>query len=464
MKGDYIPVKVTISHTKFVRSMFGVILTLYRQGRVDTRPILPSEPGEKGKPAKAEEYYPKSVTGLGGLSLSGTGPTHVFRKDLAQSITPLLVDPQTLTAEVNAKVRMPEDAFQTISTVPGGMISFKYHVEVVVDIQGKLQNQDRNLGQLDGQGPQPEFQLNPDGQEGAPLPPAPFGSTILDTASIRRDKGVVTCLFEVIVGRCDSERRKGKGKVIETSVEPMQAQPQAPRAHQHAEQHTGPDLGQPEYPEGYAYGYDWYDEQYASYYSPHSQMYYSPYEETYASPPPLMPIPSLPDETQMTEKERIQQAEARLLPSQPPGIDDGVGDSVDGATAPYLPDETSEDPNARASYTAPESSGEASSSAVQGFTSIASREHLPQLTPADPNRTTIDVPSSSRTALNAGADDQVLQGQLLQAEASAPPAAGDEPDLHAPPAPTLDETEALPHGSHDSHADAAGFSHLPRYE
>ena len=88
------------------------------------RPSIPLGPIEKGKEGKYEDYYPRSYTGLGGLSLSGAGSNHVFRKDLYQSMSPLFIDPQTFTAEIHAKVRVPDEAFPTIATVPGSMISF----------------------------------------------------------------------------------------------------------------------------------------------------------------------------------------------------------------------------------------------------------------------------------------------------------------------------------------------------
>ncbi|RAL63135.1 hypothetical protein DID88_004217 [Monilinia fructigena] len=87
--------------------------------------------GKEAERLKHEEYYPKSKTGLGGLSLSSAGSTSVFRKDLSQTFAPLIVDPTTLTAQVTASVRVPEDCFPTICGVPGQMVNFKYQVEVI---------------------------------------------------------------------------------------------------------------------------------------------------------------------------------------------------------------------------------------------------------------------------------------------------------------------------------------------
>lgn len=199
LRGDTVEIKVKVNHTKLVRSLYGVIVTLYRSARVDLHPAIPLGPAEKGKTPKYEDYYPRSITGLGGLSLSGAGSSHVFRKDLTQSLAPLYVDPSNMTAEVNAKVRVPDEAFPTISTVPGAMISFKYHVEVVLDVQGKLGSSGGALSSLNGLA---NTQLNVNsfrGLETDRLAPIPFGASIVDTTQIRRDKSVVTCAFEVIV-------------------------------------------------------------------------------------------------------------------------------------------------------------------------------------------------------------------------------------------------------------------------
>ena len=69
---------------------------------------------------KHEEYYPKSKTGLGGLSLSSAGSSSIFRKDLAQTFAPILIDPYTLSAVIHASVESPADAFPTISGVATG--------------------------------------------------------------------------------------------------------------------------------------------------------------------------------------------------------------------------------------------------------------------------------------------------------------------------------------------------------
>ena len=122
MRGDHVAIRVNVNHAKPIRSLYGVIVTLYRQARVDLHPAIPLGPTEKGTSSKYEDYYPRSATGLGGLSLSGAGSSHLFRKDLAQVMVPLYVDPATLTADVTARVRVPDEAFPTIATVPLSLI------------------------------------------------------------------------------------------------------------------------------------------------------------------------------------------------------------------------------------------------------------------------------------------------------------------------------------------------------
>ena len=197
LPGDNIPLKISVKHTKAIKSMHGIIITLFRQGRIDSAPPLSLFTDMKGKAAeklKHEEYYPKSKTGLGGLSLSSAGSSSLFRKDLAQTFAPLLVDPTTLTAVVTASVRVPEDVFPTIIGVPGQMISFKYHIEVVVDLGGKLAGQQRHLPRVGAVTLPSSYGSSSGGGNLNML--AAWGGSIVDTDHIRREKSVVACLFE----------------------------------------------------------------------------------------------------------------------------------------------------------------------------------------------------------------------------------------------------------------------------
>ncbi|KAF2831955.1 hypothetical protein CC86DRAFT_365864 [Ophiobolus disseminans] len=339
LRGDQIPITVTVNHTKHIRSLKGIIVTLYRQARVDMHPALPVAPNSKGDKKKTEDYYPKSRTGLGGLSLSSAGSSHLFRKDLSQSFAPLFVDPRTLTADVKCAVRVPDEAFPTISNVPGAMISFKYYIEVVVDIQGKLTGLDRmvasaglvNMPSVSGGAPGAARDDASNNMFSA------WGGNFVDTDQIRREKGVVSSLFEVIIGTKDSERN-GKRK-----------QTNAPQGFDGVHEIPVGTSDDPDAAEGYNqdyYDYDengqYYDYNYdASYYEvPGYEQHSHGGEHSYHAPPQ-----PAEEEQGLSEKERMRRAEERLLPSQPPDVS-GTASAPPGIihpSAPILPED--DDPN-----------------------------------------------------------------------------------------------------------------------
>jgi hypothetical protein len=327
LRGDQIPIKVTVSHTKHVRSLKGIIITLYRQARVDMHPALPVVPNSKGDKTKSEDYYPKSRTGLGGLSLSSAGSSHLFRKDLCQSFAPLFVDPRTLMAEVKCAVRVPDEAFPTISNVPGAMISFKYYVEVVVDIQGKLSGLDRmvanaglvNLPSAAG-GTSTMAREDASGNMFST-----WAGNFVDTDQIRREKGIISALFEVVIGTKDSARNGKKKQTQETPGNDnggFEAQYQG---------ETDPNATQ-----GYEQEYYEYDENGQYYDYSYDPAYYEVpgYEQHSAGAAASFQASArLPGEEQgLSEKERLRRAEERLLPSQPPDV---AGSSAQIGVVPY---------------------------------------------------------------------------------------------------------------------------------
>jgi hypothetical protein len=335
LRGDQIPIRVSVKHTKHVRSLRGIIVTLYRQARVDMHPALPVLPNSKGDKMKTEDYYPKSKTGLGGLSLSSAGSSHLFRKDLAQSFAPLFVDPRTLTADIKCSVRIPEEAFPTIANVPGAMISFKYFVEVLVDIQGKLSKLDRvlpNSGLVNvptAFGPNTSMSIADQ-----------WSGTFVDTEPLRRERGVISCGFDVVIGTKDSERI---GKRKEPSNEPVFTEevtefpPDSgdgayhytdPSDHSHHEEQYNV------HHDGYYYDHYAYDGD--AYYGPHDTT--PAYYEAHSPGPPHTSVPDVEQTTELSEKERLRRAEERLLPSQPPGMEDsGAGPSTAPVLAPSAP-------------------------------------------------------------------------------------------------------------------------------
>ncbi|KAF4581126.1 pH-response regulator protein palF/RIM8 [Ophiocordyceps camponoti-floridani] len=346
LPGDTVSARVTVQHIKRVKSMTGVIVTLFRQGKIDTSPPLSRfaacSRNEAGKPDR-EDMFPRSRTSLGGLSLSSTSSTSIFRKDLDQNAAPLIIDPATLQASVTISVKVPDDAFPTIKGVPGDMISFKYQVEVVVDLGGRL------ASQLQG-GQSSSSRIGPYGNgssEQSAGSYAPWRSTnIADTAQLRREKGVISVSMEMVVGTTDSSRsRKNAKKSPESRTVRIHDSDAAadsdddddededeiavrPGSANHAiglppSQH-GPDGYQfTPPPGGPPPGSSHADRDAPVGHEPLANGFPPDAAPSYIAPPQVL------DESNMTEKERIRQAETRLLPSRPPA----VGSSASAADA-----------------------------------------------------------------------------------------------------------------------------------
>lgn len=482
LRGDNIPLKISINHTKHVRSLKGIIITLYRQARVDMHPALPVLPNSKNDKAKSEDYYPKSRTGLGGLSLSSAGSSHLFRKDLSQSFAPLFVDPRTLTADVKCAVRVPDEAFPTISNVPGAMISFRYFVEVVVDIQGKLSGLDRLLpstGLVPINTNTGVSGIGPEDASGSMF--STWGGNFADTDSLRREKGVVSSLFEVVIGTKDSERSgKRKARPIDDQLDAQEIhfEPTPSMSGEHGQDYYDHDH------HGQYYDHYAYDGTYASAYDEAPG-----YHDGTSSQAPYIPQP---EDNAISEKERLRRAEARLLPSQPPG-EDGPSSPPEASggippSAPILDDEENDSP-----YNVAESSTDAAghSSPPPPSFSVATASAPPQMTPSlertitaeqihtvstgssltlnanprhspPPPATTLnttkplptipspspatvpDYPSSSSAHVQPTDDKQELQRRRLELETSAPPP--DDPEevsSQSPSAPPADEMQSL---------------------
>jgi hypothetical protein len=470
LRHDSVPVRVFVNHTKFVQSLYGVIITLYRQARVDMHPAIPLGPTEKGKEGKFEDYYPKSITGLGGLSLSGAGSSHVFRKDLSQVMLPLVVNPGSLTAEVNGKVHIPDDVFPTISNVPGAMIGFRYYVEVLVDIQGRLATQDRNLANWGGLASTSNHGTNSTIVDGERSTSGFGGSAIVDTARLRRDKGVISSTFEIIVGTIDSERHKGKRKMEKSAVlsqsTPQRAQPSPPQPYS---SQTAPPLEMLDVPQAGevwygnegeygqqepGYGYD--DPQWRNHDVPPTSWHdfqqdggagagtanFALQAPSYMNSEPPVPMPRTDDETGLSEKERMRRAEARLLPSQAPGME--VPPDGFPASAPFLPDEQEAGPAGYHTPTAPYLPDDQ-------HTDLEGDEHVS--TPCFPNAQPPSAPPIDATTSNSSAflpapmstsshaahDISLIPS--YEAAASSPPVLSYSGDQQPPLPPTDDKRE-----------------------
>lgn len=340
LPGDTVSIKVSVQHIKRIKSMHGVIITLYRQGRIDSSPPSSAFSAmlskEEARRLEKEEFYPKSKTGLGGLSLTSTTSLSVFRKDLSQAVAPLIIDPVTLDTTITATVKVPEDVFPTIRGVPGEMISFKYQLEVIVDLGGRLASQIQSssappparLGAVAVAGGGGvvggHHHASAGGVDNTMF--ASWGGSVVDTDRLRREKGVISVVFEVVIGTADSSKQRGRA-----ASRPLPPLPPPP----HDEAIIGEDNMMASWtpngrgPDDFGGGGD------------RGAMYYSPTgplsrQTTFASqtdsllgphlppppPPPALapqyvPPPELPDDGAVPEKERLRRAEARLLPSQP---------------------------------------------------------------------------------------------------------------------------------------------------
>ena len=477
LAGDNLPLKITVRHTKPIKSMYGIIITLYRQGRIDSAPPLSLFTDLKGEAAaklKHDEYYPKSRTGLGGLSLTSAGSSSLFRKDLAQTFAPLLVDPTTLTAVVTASIRVPEDVFPTIRGVPGEMINFKYHVEVVVDLGGKLAGQQRHLPRVGAVTLPSNYGSSGTSMNANML--AAWGGSIVDTDHIRREKSVVACLFEVVIGSTDSARRRDKensgNSAAKRPIHGFPAEgaslPWSPEDPIYGEASTSAnDNGEGplhydqncedqrlEYYHNETYGYDDLNRSVQKYPPTRSQIFV---------PPPDFQLDGL------TEKERARLAEERLLPSRPP--QDTQGPSISRTMVPSFapsapPAELGEDDLYNVEDAAPRFvPNNVPSRNQSGQSSELQVPSTPALEDLDPTATT-----------NCNEDKQELERQRLLAEASAPTELTHDEDENVgeesggaqqePSAPILSEDEN--YGGRYTHLpvaeDPTEAENLPRYE
>ena len=438
LPGDTLPIKVTINHCKQVRSAHGIIITLYRQGRIDLHPSIPVGSSANGKKPVYEDIYPRSRTGLGGLTIGTSRTSSVFRKDLAQTFAPLVVDPTTLTAIVKTSIRIPEDTFPTITRTPGSMINFRYYVEVVVDLRGKLTSPERFL---------PRFNLVTSGSNYSPSGKvlnatdansnaitANWAGNILDTDQIRREKGVVAVAFEVVIGTRDSHRRNNQPRRASSAAGSSDLQSSGGHAqgdgeHWPGDQHSRPN-GESEYPSPEEHG--------------PQELFWPEYgEEFQPQYQSLGEIVSTPHSEEPTdEKARMRHAEQMLLPSQPPNEAE-AGPSTDVPTAPVLPEDDR----------------------INGYHHLPTptENTVPQtLTSAESVQTVVPGSSTMSQPSAPGDDKQELERQRLLMEASAPDENGPSHTNTAdgPSAPVFHDE-----GDHQLvGGNAHGDESLPRYQ
>ncbi|KAF8247568.1 hypothetical protein K440DRAFT_643643 [Wilcoxina mikolae CBS 423.85] len=201
LRGELINVKITIQHTKRIKSLHGIILTLMRQTRFDPTGGVDDD----------ISFEKLKVSGIGALPTA-----HTFRKDLSQAICPIIINPVTLHTVVRANLRVPEDVFPTITNVPGGAVEFRYFVEVMMDLGGKLNPDDLFSATVPGI-PRPAGGVEADFSKAGGGLNSGGGNALqvdegvmIETDRIRREKSIVACRFEVVVGTVDSVGKKGR--------------------------------------------------------------------------------------------------------------------------------------------------------------------------------------------------------------------------------------------------------------
>ncbi|KAM5440044.1 ph-response sensor protein [Microsporum canis] len=359
LPGDVLPLRIMLSHTKPIRSPHGIIITLYRQGRIDMYPAIPIGTPAKGKRPVYEDYYPKSRTGLGGLSFGANRTCSVFRKDMSQIFCPLIVDPNTMTADIKTSIRIPEDCFPTITRVPGAMISFRYYVEVIMDIRGKLAGQDRFLPRLNimnSSSSNYNYCATPRGfntvdtSRGGTSTTSSCTGNILDTDQVRRDKSVIVCVFEIIVGSKDSGR--GQQQPASDSSVPQEypaSNPDQPiqyatseTAREQQQQQTSQQQQQQQV-QASQIRFANRSQSVQSQSQDSDTATGSEGQEPWHARPPgqyIIEPPRLPSSNQseedVDEKTRLRRAEAMLLPSAPPASDEPGPSSSAPPSAPAL--------------------------------------------------------------------------------------------------------------------------------
>ena len=317
LAGDSFPLRVSIKHNKAVKSMQGIIITLYRQGRIDTHPAMPLGPQRRGAKQKYEDYYPRSLTGLGGLSLTSAGSSRSFRQDLNQIFAPIIVDPQSLTAVISTSIQAPVHLFPTITCVPGEMVSFKYYVETVVDLRAKVLSQDRIRPHLSmTSGPQHGYgdakMTRIEGEDGVSYAATP-GFNFLVTDQLRRTKGVVFSRTEIIIGTKDSSRKRQKQREDHSAVNE--------NGSLRASAVLGVEITQ-----------DGSEE--------HGEIHDNACQPAIALVQhPTIIIPPPETEEDLDEKGKLRRAEERLLPSAPPQDDESSHSMAPTPSAPVAIDE-----------------------------------------------------------------------------------------------------------------------------
>ncbi|KAL8695427.1 MAG: hypothetical protein Q9218_000005 [Villophora microphyllina] len=413
LPGDTVSVRVAINLTKHFKNPEGIILTLYRECHIDIHPAIPLGSWQTGKKQEYEDYYPKSRTGLGGLSLSSGGSSRVFRQDISQQSTALYVDKQTLCANVKASLHVPEALFPTISSVPGAMVDFKYYVETIIDLRGKSAIQEHILPRLSMVNSVPSLSRSESrfnshkGYDGVKFPLG-SGVSFLETSQIRRERGVVTHVSEVVVGTRDSGRNRLKKIDYNRGQYDIRLD-----SHDSNSRAMIDEVDEQVYEFSHFTQHDNANVSHSGHIEDHT-----------INCAPAHSIPPSEIENHVDEKTRLQRAEALLLPSAPPQDRHPPSQAYvsQGPTAPAGFEE--DDYNSNMYQPGP---------SAPAYDRSASPPHHPG-------------PSTSHPSADAGhlEDKQELERRRLQAQVSSPMTRATMPGVMGPPdvyatAPVLDE-------------------------
>ena len=443
LPGDSIPVRVTVRHHRPVRSMQGIILTLYRKARIEPHPSLTKGPVAKGK-EPAHSGHSKSKLGMSGLSFSSPS-SHTFRMELDQTFAPMIVNPSTLEAEIKTELRVPDDTFPTINCIPGEMVTFTYHVEVIVDLCAKLAGQAGLMSRMTMTRSPSSVVLGQTRNLHADLDANHF----MDTLEVRRDKSIGDCTFDIIIGTKDSNR-----KTVRRPLDPWEEAERAARQSPESPRDDRPSpMGTLQVDEEPGVNQD----------EGETTLDTLPESDTSEPLPTIVPPPQT--EGDVDEKTRLRRMEERLLPSAPPAEDSASSANMPGTqpSAPVLDDEDELYGPVHSASTygaAPELSSE---------TTVPSR--------SDDNQAALEAPNEITSPSD---DKQELERQRLLAAASSPDGpnndvdSGAGPSLSVPTAPVFDDDDYYNANTHDTFTDSTevlGTSSkwtegegLPRYQ
>ena len=436
LPGDSIPVRVTIRHNRNIRSMQGIIVTLYRKARIKPYPLTNKGSSGKDKEA-ARSNYSKPKLGISGLSLSSPS-SHTFRMELDQTFAPMVIHPSTLEAEIKTELRIPEEVFPTIASIPGNMVAFTYHVEVIVDLCAKLAAQGRIMSRMTMTRSPSSVVLGQTRNLHAGLDANHF----MDTLEVRRDKSIGNCTFEVVIGTKDSSR-----KTVRRPPDPWE---EAERAARQSPESPGDDrpsrMGTLQAEEDPSENLE------------EAGMTLDALSGSRDAETPALIIPPLQKEDDVDEKTRLRRMEERLLPSAPP-VDDHASSSSSTVTArvqpsaPILDDDEDDDDDNEELY--------------NSINATPAYERPPELSsetivPRSPGGDQSATEATNETASTLD-DKQELERQRLLAAVSSPDDHNESvvseagPSLPVPTAPAFDEDdEYYGPSAHDTFSDNTG--------